>query len=222
MKGEIISYMSSKKYGFVRGEDGESYFLHISSLGNPELEPQLVPGVQVDFTPTPTPKGIAAKEVSICRSYFVKSLSDFITTKHKTPKSGAIEVGHSVTTRFFKDPNQGREHLRQIADKMGCNAILNLRSEKEMFAKGSQRITMYAFKADISIVTELSPCSEQSQQDASFAEVDTKVKQASSLVASINDTEQTERNKQLRDNSWMYKVAAIASIALLGLALLID
>ncbi|MBO2609228.1 cold shock domain-containing protein [Shewanella chilikensis] len=34
MKGKVVSYVSSKKFGFINGDDGESYFLHVSALVN--------------------------------------------------------------------------------------------------------------------------------------------------------------------------------------------
>jgi cold shock CspA family protein len=32
VRGKVVSYISQKKYGFITGEDDESYFLHSSSL----------------------------------------------------------------------------------------------------------------------------------------------------------------------------------------------
>ncbi|MBO2592470.1 cold shock domain-containing protein [Shewanella algae] len=34
MKGKVVSYVSSKKFGFINGDDGESYFLHVSAMVN--------------------------------------------------------------------------------------------------------------------------------------------------------------------------------------------
>ncbi|MBR9728497.1 cold-shock protein [Shewanella intestini] len=215
MKGEIISYMSSKKYGFVRGDDNESYFLHISSLIDPSLEPQLVKGVFVEFEPTPTPKGIAAKQVSLYQSYFIKTLSDFIITKHKTPKLGTIEVSHPVVTRFFKCPNEGRNYIKQLAEKADCNAVLNLRYEKQTFAKGNYRYTVHAYKADLAIVTELFPCQSKQNEQESFNEVDKKINHANATIPKLLETENDTRENQLKRGPGLVKV--IVALAAVGL-----
>ncbi|MDO8253174.1 cold-shock protein [Shewanella algae] len=41
MKGKVVSYVSSKKFGFINGDDGESYFLHVSALVNRSDEAKL-------------------------------------------------------------------------------------------------------------------------------------------------------------------------------------
>ncbi|WP_345888544.1 hypothetical protein [Shewanella algae] len=41
MKGKVVSYVSSKKLGFINGDDGESYFLHVSALVNRSDEAKL-------------------------------------------------------------------------------------------------------------------------------------------------------------------------------------
>jgi cold shock CspA family protein len=38
MKGRVASYITNKKYGFITGEDGESYFLHFSNLSDKKYE----------------------------------------------------------------------------------------------------------------------------------------------------------------------------------------
>ena len=65
MRGKVVSYISTKKYGFITGDDGESYFLHFSSLLDKANEKKLLKNVVVEFDPTPTPKGMSAKKVHV-------------------------------------------------------------------------------------------------------------------------------------------------------------
>ena len=38
MFGTVIKYFSNKGYGFIRGEDGQSYFIHSSKLNGEHIE----------------------------------------------------------------------------------------------------------------------------------------------------------------------------------------
>jgi len=49
LKGKVVSYLAAKKYGFIQGDDGESYFLHFSELLDKKDEGKLVKGSMVHF-----------------------------------------------------------------------------------------------------------------------------------------------------------------------------
>lgn len=88
IKGKVVSYLASKKYGFINGEDGESYFFHFSHLSDKSDEEKLIKGVVVEFDPVPSPKGLAAQRISVPEVYFRTTPVDFIMSKHKNPRVG--------------------------------------------------------------------------------------------------------------------------------------
>lgn len=47
MYGKVIQYFRKKNYGFIRGEDGNKYFIHQSNTNGEYLEP----GYYVYFKP---------------------------------------------------------------------------------------------------------------------------------------------------------------------------
>ncbi len=61
MEGKVVSFLVDKRYGFIDGEDGNSYFVHQNEIHG---KTGLVPGQTVTFDPIPTPKGYAAKKVN--------------------------------------------------------------------------------------------------------------------------------------------------------------
>ena len=124
MKGRVVSYLANKKYGFINGDDGESYFLHISGLQDITDESKLIKGVVVDFDPTPTAKGLAAKKVKILTVYFKKQMVDFFTSKNHTPKYGTVEKRLSISTRFIRDFNESRDHIEKLAKELGVMPFL--------------------------------------------------------------------------------------------------
>ncbi|MGX9463599.1 cold-shock protein [Shewanella sp. A14] len=200
MKGLVVSYLSSKKYGFINGDDGESYFLHFSSLLDKSSENKLVKGVIVEFDPTPTPKGLAAKSVSIQEVYLEKKKVNFFMTKQKTPKHLTVEASHLISTRFFKDPNVGREHIKQLAIEAGGNAVLGLDFEKKTFSSGNYKYTMHAFTGHLALVTENVPCSSQQIELESHREFVSLCENMHRQFEAIQERESQAREKQLSSN----------------------
>lgn len=58
MEGRVVKFFDNKGYGFITGEDGESYFFHISQLINSQ---SIDRGDFVYFSPTISNKGKQAR-----------------------------------------------------------------------------------------------------------------------------------------------------------------
>lgn len=200
MKGKLVSYISNKKYGFINGDDGESYFLHFSSLNEKSDESKLIKGVVVEFDPTPTPKGLAATKVNVPEVYFKKKLVDFFITKNRKPQHGNVERIHSINTRFFKDPNEGRNHIKQLAIEAGCNSILNISFEKSTFSSGNYKYTVHAFKGDFALVSENIPCNLKAHESKSHEQLEFQAEQFTQKFKVVQSRESEARAKQLEKN----------------------
>lgn len=59
MKGTIQWFNTKKGFGFIKGEDGEGYFLHITELT------KLLNGLPVNFKDISTNKGLQAQDLAI-------------------------------------------------------------------------------------------------------------------------------------------------------------
>ena len=176
------------------------YFFHFSSLLDKANEQKLVKDVIVEFDPTPTPKGMSAKKVHVPIVYFKKNLVDFFITKQAQPKHGCIEKSYSIETQFFKDPNEGREHIKELAVKSGCNAILNLGFEKNTFSSGNYQYTVHAFNGVFALITDNIPCdNEQSSRD-SHDELQLLKSKFSTKFKQVQEVEAEARRKQLESN----------------------
>ena len=217
MKGKVVSYLAAKKYGFIQGDDGESYFLHFSELLDKKDEGKLVKGTMVHFDPTPTPKGLAAKAISLPEVFIRERLVDFFTTKDRHPKNGTVLVSYPITTRFFKDPSEGRRHLEQLAKHCGCNAVLNVSFEKDTFSKGNYRYTVHAFKGELALVTEKVPADSQELVIASAQLLEKRKADVEQAAKQMSEAENLARQKQLSGC-----LGTLAMITLIPLALVLS
>lgn len=209
MKGKVISYIPAKKFGFIQGEDGESYFLHITSLLDKDNESKLVKDVEVEFIATETPKGLAAKEVHVPEVFFKKQLVKFFTAKSNQPKYGQVAARHSFTTQFFADANQGRRHIKQLAADSGANAVLNTSSEKMLVKTSDGEQEMHSFSGDFALVTENCPCETVELSAQSDAEVASMVSQFDKQFKRIASSEKQMINKQDRTFNPMLLAGAV-------------
>lgn len=60
MKGRVTKWFDNKGYGFINGEDGKSYFMHISQVMSPG---KIYRNMLVDFTPNENKKGLNALSI---------------------------------------------------------------------------------------------------------------------------------------------------------------
>jgi cold shock CspA family protein len=207
MKGRVASYISNKKYGFITGEDGESYFLHYSNLSNKNHESRLSRGVVVNFEPTPVPKGLSASCVDVPEVFFTTELVDFFMTKNSNPKFGQIEKKYTLRTRFIQNPNSAREFIKYLAIDSGCNAILNLTYETDTFSEGNYQYTVFAFQGDFAVVTTKTPCASKQQAIDSLKTIENTLSEFDEKFLKIEENEIRARKKQFKRSNVGYYIA---------------
>lgn len=177
MKGQVVSYMTTKGFGFINGDDNESYFFHKTYLNNLDDESKLAKGTVLIFNPIPSPKGLAAKNIIIADVYWGKKLVEFFITKNHLPKHGLVERKYTIKTRFFKDLNKAKKNIDDLAKEVGCNAILGLTYEKKTRSSGDYQYTVHAFKADLALVSENVPYENQVDEIVSHNKMDKLVEE---------------------------------------------
>jgi cold shock CspA family protein len=66
MKGYVTYYNFSKGYGFIKGENGQNYFFHVSSVDSSDMY-NLDKDVKVEFKTEPNPKGEVAVKIKVIK-----------------------------------------------------------------------------------------------------------------------------------------------------------
>jgi len=98
IKGTISRYFTTNGFGFIRGEDGEDYFLHVSKVKSATLPES---GYTVDFTPSQGEKGLVALDITVTKT--VQRRPEFITFgETRLRLSNIREYGIAVETRTHK------------------------------------------------------------------------------------------------------------------------
>ncbi|MBU2952318.1 cold-shock protein [Marinobacter sp. F3R08] len=156
--GQIVSYSTEKRYGFLKDNTGESYFFHQNDVKS-EHRKNVVKGATVQFDAVPTPKGMAARDVAVAESHpvFVSLPGDVIVSKSNScgrDNEPVFTLGNVVVEH--KEPDTAVDILKQKALSVGCNAVLNLkRSQRTGTGSNSNyKYTIHRFSADLALVKE--------------------------------------------------------------------
>jgi cold shock protein len=65
LQGAIRKLAVDKGYGFITGDDGEDYFFHRSAVDQTRPFDELAEGMQVEFRPSESAKGLRADAVRV-------------------------------------------------------------------------------------------------------------------------------------------------------------
>lgn len=84
MNGIITSFYIEKGYGFIKGDNMEEYFFHISSISKYEEKNMLREGMKVSFNPTESDKGKRAINVKKVGDYRIEHLQKRLTQGKKS------------------------------------------------------------------------------------------------------------------------------------------
>jgi len=152
MRGKVTTFLKQKGYGFLEGEDGESYFMHKSDLASPDMMNELVEGDLVDFEPSSTPKGYRAQKCRLLNKPSVGyvgpdrvQVSDIGDPSRAFKDWEVIEVSDYLVRGTIRGgAKEARQKIDNLASLYGANAVLNFNAWQETGSEpGSGRGTHY-------------------------------------------------------------------------------
>lgn len=220
LKGKVVSYLTIKKYGFIKGDDGADYFFHFKNLLDKDTEQKLVKNAVVSFDPTPSPKGLVAKKVAVQNVFFKKELVDFFTTQNTKPAHGTVEISGFIRTPFYNDLSDAKQHMKRLAVELGCSAVLNQQIEKKKCEDDNYIFSMYACSGDLAIVTEAIACDNEAIATESLHEIEEILSKFNSRFNLVYMRERTAREQQFRKSSSGCLFVFVAVVGLMLLFLL--
>lgn len=158
MMGQVERFDSIKRYGFIRGADGQSYFFHLTDIIG-QVPPVL--WQNVSFLPIATPKGPRAQRVVLGVRHYQPPQQrrvepdHFIMTRHDSVRGYIVtQVVSRGCWAENNDPNAARDSLQQIAQGLGANAVVNLTLERYSKQDGcsNYHYTMHRFRGDAVVI----------------------------------------------------------------------
>ncbi|WP_114418863.1 cold-shock protein [Marinospirillum perlucidum] len=212
MKGKIVSFVASKKFGFIDGEDGESYFLHASKLKDKKQQSQLLKGTPVSFDPVPTPKGLSATQVEVLPVHFGQRVLPFFVAKGE-PKHGTVVFRKKIETSFNDDKDEAFNHLKSCIEEAGCNTVINLKNDRQTFSEGNYKYSSFSHLGELAIVIEDYVCTSAEEAEKSKQEVQQAIEQAEEKALEIIQREAQERQRQLAPSGCMGAAAMLAGVS---------
>jgi cold shock CspA family protein len=174
MHGTVSSFLEQKKFGFIDGEDGNTYFVHASDIRN---RLTITRSQQVEFEPATSPKGLKARNVvpgAIPEKIYV-SPDRFIMTRDGFVRGyDVVAVVSADCWGEGNDPNVARDELKAVAVRLGANAVVNLSLEKSTVSQGcsNYRYTMHHFSGTAVIVKRGDFSSDPDTIEMSKAQMD--------------------------------------------------
>ena len=131
MRGVVKSFLESKGYGFIAGEDGKDYFFHINEVKKRSEE--IFDGLPVRFEETATPKGYSAKQIDILDDDLLYECPQSVFTSKGSEVKGwsIVEKGqHRLAYWSTNSPDDARYGLSRLAQSLGATGLVNLKYYK--------------------------------------------------------------------------------------------
>ena len=159
MDGAVTSYLASKGYGFIHGDDGRDYFLHSTDIVG-DCPP--VEGQRLTFEETATPKGYRARNVKAIENmgpvrYLVP---DSVMQSRSSDIPGWETLQSSLWTVHGSSrgsPDDAKDEVLRRASSLGANGVVLLSYYKTTGSeagtgRGTHHFTIHNFKAHPVIV----------------------------------------------------------------------
>ena len=126
MRGVIANFLQSKGYGFIDGEDRNSYFFHIKEIRN--LNETLTPGLPVEFEESLTSKGFKARNIKLSSHDLKYEIPDSVLTSKGSEIKGwqIIERGSQTINISGDSPDEARQGVIETAQSRQATGVVNL------------------------------------------------------------------------------------------------
>jgi cold shock CspA family protein len=166
LNGILKSYSKEKEYGFIKGEDNNDYFFHITSFKNTQDRDKLCTGITLSFDQKVTPKGYSAINIIIDNKIQIGYITpDTVYTS----KNGEVKGWEIVETSKWViygssrySPDDAKDLMLHRANNIGANCILYMEYFKTTGSepgtgKGTYYYTIHNFRGRAVNIAKKSP-----------------------------------------------------------------
>lgn len=210
MEGRIKTYLPSKGYGFIEGDDGKSFFFHMQDFksATAKIEENLF----VAFEETATPKGYRAKNVEIVNNIgHLAPASGFVYSKKRVPKGMDVRFSAMIQS-VDKDLRTAENGLRDTARQLGGNGLINVTYSKFTESKGNYQYTVHRFRGECAVLAERRFAKKPHVAAQSEKDLEELVNAVQANFAAMREAEESEAERQRKRRQRLFWGSAIAVV----------
>lgn len=177
MKGIIKTYLPSKKYGFIRGDDGRDYYFHVNEFTDKSQVNKICEEAIVAFDERATPKGYKALKCSLLNPSDIltfKVPDSLITSKESFIKGWEIiQYGNWIVHGSSRNsPQEAKNDAVDGAIAMGANALINFDYYKTTGSeagtgRGTHYFTIHNFRGRAATIAKRNSNGQYKAEDLS-------------------------------------------------------
>lgn len=205
--GTVKSYSTTKKFGFISGSNGDSFFFHITDVDTTERAAITI-GSLVVFEEMPKPKGMAAVKIKLRSGVMLllsdpKSLECFVSKNDNFGSDKQVVYTGPLISVESRDPDYAINRLKSKAQNIGCNALSNFTRTKRTGRKGNYKFSIHVIQGKPTLLKVI----EQSVDIAKVEENEAAIK------AEIEKINKIEITNEEYSNGIIYGCAHLIGIA---------
>lgn len=210
MEGRIKTFLPSKAYGFIDGDDGKSYFFHVQDFKSAPAK--IEENLFVAFEEAATPKGYRAKNVDIVDSLgHFAPVTKFVYSRKRAPKG--LDVRFSAMIQSVdKDLRAAEDGLRDMARQLGGNGLINVTYSKFTESKGNYQYTVHRFRGECVVLGEHRFAKEPHVAAQGEKDLEALVKTVQANVAAMREAEEREAERLRKRRRRLFWGAAIVVV----------
>jgi len=175
MEGYIKTFVDSKAYGFIKGNDNKDYFFHINDVNNKDE------GIQdnkiVVFEAKATKKGYAAVNISIQKANIQDEFKYIIPNEVYISKDINVKGWETIEDCSYiligtskESPDDAKKDIIDSAEAIGANALINFVYFKTTGSKpgtgsGTYYFTIHNYRANPIVIAKKSPRGKLTEED---------------------------------------------------------
>ena len=158
MTGTIKSFLFDKGYGFIDGDNGKSYFFHVSFC-EANLSHKLIEGVCVSFSERATPRGYSAENVVLMNIeqiiYYEIPKNVYFSKNDNVQGWETIEATNwYVRAEARNSPDEAKNIMLARAERLGANAIVNARYFKTTGSEGNYQFSIHHYEGRLATIAK--------------------------------------------------------------------
>jgi len=220
MNGTIITYLPSKKYGFIKGDDGKDYFFHANEFVNKSQINMICEDAIVTFDEKATPKGYKALKCSLINASDILTftLPEFFITSKSSVINGwdIIEYGNWIVLGHSRhSPEDAKNDAIDNAIAIGANALIDLEYYKTTGSSGNYNFSIHNFCSRAVTIAKRKSSGKYKKDDLLGLN-----QKAAALKESFIEKNNDTKRKQQKKKQFVYYIMSILSACFLAGAVL--